>query len=159
MVLWDDLSFYVKIKLFSYWSIVFLIANLIQLFGALSNIITVFNILDMGETSITSNGGVETLIGLGCMSAWIGLIRYMETSKNYSLLANTIGKAMPTVLKTLISALPLFLGYAFLGLAMFWRSNRFSSTSGCLMTLYSLMQGDMVYDTFHDLGQTNYLAS
>ena len=113
----------------------------------------------MSKIGTTSNRGVETLIGLGCMSAWIGGVHYMETSKNYSLLAKTIGIAMSTLLKTLISALPLVLGYAFLGLAIFWRSNRFSSTSGCLMSVFSLMQGDMVYESFHDLGQINYLAS
>jgi hypothetical protein len=91
------------------------------------------------------------MIGLGCMAAWLGLIRYMETSKNYSILAKTLSFAMPNVLKTLISALPVLMGYTFLGLALFWQSNRFSSAPGCLTTLYSLMFGDMVYDTFHDL--------
>ena len=99
------------------------------------------------------------MIGLGCMAAWLGLIRYMETSKNYSILAKTLSFAMPNVLKTLISALPVLMGYTFLGLALFWQSNRFSSAPGCLTTLYSLMFGDMVYDTFHDLSQTNYLSS
>ncbi len=93
------------------------------------------------------------------MAAWLGLIRYMETSKNYSILAKTLSFAMPNVLKTLISALPVLMGYTFLGLALFWQSNRFSSAPGCLTTLYSLMFGDMVYDTFHDLSQTNYLSS
>ena len=93
------------------------------------------------------------------MGAWIGLIRYMETSKNYSTLARTLNLGMPNVMKTLISALPILMGYTFLGLALFWKSNRFSSATGCLTTLYSLMFGDMVYDTFHDLGQTNYLSS
>lgn len=86
------------------------------------------------------------------MFAWIGLVRYMETSKQYSTLARTLAMAMPNVLKTLLSALPIILGYTFLGVALFWKSNRFSSATGVLTTLYSIMFGDMVYDTFHDLG-------
>jgi len=93
------------------------------------------------------------------MAAWIGLIRYMETSRHYSILARTLNLGMPNVVKTLISALPVLMGYTFLGLALFWKSNRFSSATGCLTTLYALMFGDMVYDTFHDLSQTNYLSS
>ncbi len=118
-----------------------------------------FNLIDFEEAETVSDNSVEMLIGLGCMFAWIGLIRYMDTSRNYSDLAKTLQYAMPNVLKTLISALPILLGYTFLGLALFWKSNRFSSATGCLTTLYALMFGDMVYDTFHDLGQTNYLSS
>ena len=147
IVLWEDLNIKDKVKLFGYWSLVSIIANVLQLFGSLSNIMSVYSTSDIQETG----NGVELLIGLGCLSAWVGLVRYMETSRNYSILAHTLSRAIPNVLKTLISALPVFLGFAFLGLAVFWQSNRFSSTSGTLMTLYSLMFGDMVYDTFHDL--------
>jgi hypothetical protein len=94
-------------------------SNILQLFGSLQNIINVFNLFDIDD-GISSNSGVEALIGLGCMLAWIGLVRYMETSKNYSILAKTLSFAMPNVTKTLISALPVLMGYTFLGLALFW---------------------------------------
>jgi hypothetical protein len=103
------------------------------------------------DASSPQRGGIELLVGLGCMAAWVGLVRYMETSKHYSILAKTVTVAMPNILKTLISSLPVLMGYTFLGLALFWKSNRFASAPGCLTTLYSLMFGDMVYDTFHDL--------
>lgn len=157
IVLWEDLTFQDKMGLFSQWSIISILANIVQLFGALSNLISVFNLFEL-ETP-TSGGGVELLIGFGCMCAWVGLVRYMETSKNYSLLAHTLSLALPNVLRTLLSALPVLLGYTFLGVAIFWKSNRFASAPGCFSTLYSLMFGDMVYDTFHDLMQTNYLAA
>ena len=151
MILWNDLTFYDKVKLFSIWSIFTIISNVMQLFGSLQNIISVYNIFEADPNNPPGNG-VEVLVGVGCMAAWIGLIRYMETSKHYSILAKTLNEWMPTILKTLISALPILMGYTFLGLALFWKSNRFSSATGCLTTLYSLMFGDMVYDTFHDLG-------
>ncbi len=93
------------------------------------------------------------------MSAWLGLVRYMETSKEYSILGRTLSLSIPNVMRTLISTLPVLLGYTFLGLALFYKSNRFSSATGCLMTLYALMFGDMVYDTFYDLSLTHYLYS
>lgn len=160
MMLWDDLTFYDKVKLFSIWSIFTIISNILQLFGSLQNIINVYNVFDSdGKDDGQISNGMEVLVGVGCMAAWIGLIRYMETSKNYSILARTLNLGMPNVVKTLISALPVLMGYTFLGLALFWKSNRFSSATGCLTTLYALMFGDMVYDTFHDLAQTNYLSS
>lgn len=66
---------------------------------------------------------------------------------------------MPNVFRTLVSSLPVIMGYTFLGLALFWKSNRFESAAGCLTTLYALMCGDMVYDTFYDLSQTNLFLS
>ena len=115
---------------------------------------------DGGEASQDSvNCQSELLIGLGCMSAWLGLVRYMETSKEYSILGRTLSLSIPNVMRTLISTLPVLLGYTFLGLALFYKSNRFSSATGCLMTLYALMFGDMVYDTFYDLSLTHYLYS
>ena len=98
-------------------------------------------------------------MGLGCMSAWVGLVRYMETSEDYSILGKTLSLSMPNVMRTMISTLPVLMGYTFLGVSLFWKSNRFSSASGCLTTLYALMFGDMVYDTFYDLSLTHFFYS
>lgn len=155
MLLWADLTINDKIKLFSYWSIVSIISNFLQLFGSLSNIMTVYNFFDIDRTA----SSVELLIGLGCMSAWIGLVRYMETSKEYSILGRTLSLSMPNVIKILISTLPVVMGYTFLGVALFYKSNRFSSATGVLTTLYALMFGDMVYDTFYDLSFTHFFYS
>jgi len=77
MILWEDLTINDKIKLFSYWSLLSIISNLLQIFGSLTNIMSVYNFLSIDKTT----GSQELLIGLGCMSAWIGVVRYMETSE------------------------------------------------------------------------------
>lgn len=66
---------------------------------------------------------------------------------------------MPNVVRTLISTMPVLMGYTFLGVALFWKSNRFANASGCLTTLYALMFGDMVYDTFYDLSLVHFFYS
>jgi hypothetical protein len=93
------------------------------------------------------------------MLAWIGLVRYMDTSKEYSVLGRTLSLAIPNVMKTMVSAIPILMGYTFLGICLFYKSNRFSSASGCLFTLYAMMNGDMVYDSFNDLRGDNYLIA
>ena len=142
-MLWSDLTLMDKVKLFSLWSVVSIITNIIQIFGALTNMISNEKVFSIDTHS-------ELLIGLGCMLAWINLIRYMDTGK-YSIFEKTLTLSMPNVLRTLISALPILMGYTFLGLALFWESNRFNSAAGSLFTLYALMNGDMVYDTSVDL--------
>ena len=83
----------------------------------------------------------------------------MDFGKEYSILGKTLSLSMPNVLRTLISSVPVIVGYTFLGLCLFWRSNRFSSASGSLVTLYALMFGDMVYDTFYDVNSIHYIYS
>lgn len=116
----------------------------------MTNIVTVYWGLSPQDPNAQVLAG-DLLIGLGCASAWLGLIRYMETSTNYSILGKTLFLSMPNTIKTMISTLPVLMGFTFLGVALFWRSNRFDSASGCLATLYALMFGDMVYDTFYDV--------
>jgi hypothetical protein len=151
-MLWEDLTVGDKIKLFSYWSIISILANTLQMFGSLSNLIQNQSYFDVSLNC-------EVMIGLGCMFAWFGLIKYMETTKEYSILGRTLSLTMPNVARTMISTLPMMMGYAFFGLAIFWRSNRFSSTAGSLFTLYALMNGDMVYDSFNDIKHINYLIA
>lgn len=61
---WDDLTFVDKAKLFRTWSIVQLIANIIQIFAALFFIFKNYFGLHISEY----------LNGFGCMLAWISLI-------------------------------------------------------------------------------------
>ena len=89
--------------------------------------------------------------------AWLTLIRYMDSSKDFGILGRTLSLSMPNVMRTLISSIPILIGYTFLGVCLFWRSNRFSSASGSLVTLYALMNGDMVYDSFYELSYIHYI--
>lgn len=47
--------------------------------------------------------------------------------------------------------IPLFIGYAFLGMAIFWESRRFENFSVSCYTLFALMHGDMIWDTYNDM--------
>ena len=55
--------------------------------------------------------------------------------------------------------IPLFIGYGFLGMAIFWESRRFSTFSVSCYTLFSLMHGDMIWDTYNDLIQIDSILA
>lgn len=98
-------------------------------------------------------------MGLGAMVAWISLTRYLEYSRDYSIISRTVRHALPVVLRTMLSVIPFLCGFALLGMCLFWESNRFDGFSISLFTLYAVMNGDMIYDTFHDLNQLRFLVS
>ncbi len=50
----------------------------------------------------------------------------------------------------LLGVLPLFLAYLFLGISIFWKYDKFKSPIDACDTLFSLMFGDIVLETFTD---------
>lgn len=59
--------------------------------------------------------------------------------------------AGPLIVKGAIGIFPFFIGCAFMGLCVFSDSYRFSTFDLSMFTLYAMMNGDMIWDTYHDL--------
>jgi hypothetical protein len=93
----------------------------------------------------------EFFIGFGCMLAWVSLTRYIEHTKDFSFISRTISHAFPDVLRHLINVLPIYIGFAMLGMALFWQSFRFRYPYMALFTLFALSLGDEISNTFEDL--------
>jgi hypothetical protein len=128
------------------WSLLCLAGNIIQIFGSVMSLLDNNNIM-----SIT-----EILVGFGCMLAYINVGRYLEYNRDYSTIFATIKRAMPNVFRYLLGVMPIFLGFIFFGLCLFWRSERFVSTSSTMMTLFAMLNGDSVFDIFHDLSGVSF---
>jgi hypothetical protein len=126
---------------FNKWSIITLIGNVIQIFASAVSIFDTNNILSSSEI----------LIGFGCMFAFLSIGKYIEYSENYSTIYRTIKNSLPNVGRYLLGVAPIFLGFIFFGLCIFWKSERFTSTSSSMIILFSLAQGDSVFDAFKDL--------
>lgn len=132
---------------FNKWSVISLIGNIIQIFASSVSIFDTNNILSSSEI----------LIGFGCMFAFLSIGKYIEYSENYSTIYITIKNALPKVGRYLLGVAPIFLGFIFFGLCIFWKSERFTSTSGSMIILFSLAQGDSVFDTFKDLSGVSFI--
>lgn len=121
------------------WAIVCFIGNIIQLFG--SGIA-----LSIG---ITSNTNI--LIGIGALLASINIGRYIAFGNIYSGFYDTLNNSIPVVSRYLIGVFPIILGFLFFGFCIFWESERFKTVSYSIVTLFSLMQGDSIFDILTDL--------
>ena len=146
---WDDLLFWDKIRLFDPWSIVSILANLAQIIGCGYSLFR--NSLDL----ITADKN----LGIGCMLAWWTMLRYLLKTQAYKSMLASFKKSAPYIARALISMIPLFIGYAFLGMAIFWESRRFKDFSVSCYTLFALMHGDMIFDTYNDMMQVNPLIA
>ena len=138
---WNVLRSSDKKKFFNMWSMISLLANIVQIFGS------VLSLFDTNNTMAST----EILVGFGCMLAYINIGRYLEYNREYSTIFATIKRALPNVLRYLLGVMPIFFGFIFFGLCMFWRSERFVSTSSTMITLFSMLNGDSIFDIFNDL--------
>ena len=93
------------------------------------------------------------------MLAWWVMLRYLSKTQAYKAMLASFYKAAPFVARALISMIPLFIGYAFLGMAIFWESRRFADFSVSCYTLFALMHGDMIWDTYNDMIQIDSLLA
>lgn len=125
------------------WTSICILACIFQIFGSL--------------ISLTNESKMhfycELLLGVGCMFSCINLGRYFYYAEDYDTIYATISDALPHVLRYLFSVGTLFLGFAILGVCLFWKSDKyFDSPSTAFMTLFALTLGDSLFDVFTDIG-------
>ena len=143
---WDMLTSKDRNRIFSLWNVITLFGNLTQFFGAL------FSLMEQDDmVNVT-----EFLVGLGCFMAYIDIGRYLDYIREYATIFNTIKKSIPNVLRYFLGVLPIFLGFIFFGVAIFWRSERFASIPMAIVSLFAMMNGDSIYDIIKDLAGVNF---
>ena len=143
----EFLKEYKKIgELLNNWEILNIIGNIFQLGSGISGLFDKENI----------NASTEILVGFGSMFAYFGLGKYLDYSPKYSTIYKTLFFAFPNVIIFLISILPVFLGFSFLALCIFWRSERFTNVSDTMFNLFAIINGDSVYDIISDVTKVSY---
>jgi hypothetical protein len=95
----------------------------------------------------------EYFMGLGCCLTWFGISRYIEYSGKHSIISRTVTHSMPDILRNTISSIPIFIGFAFLGITVFWNCWRFQEFNMACICLFGLMLGDEVGNTFAEVIQ------
>jgi hypothetical protein len=138
---WEKVTLEEKRALFNFWNVLSIIGNTLQISGSM---LYLFN---RSENLAVIN----FLNGLGCMLAWINITRYFEYSPTYYVIYSTFRVSLPLITKYLLAILPIYIGFGLLGACLFYSSERFTSLGRSMFTLFALMNGDMVFDTFNDI--------
>ena len=138
---WEKVTMQEKRALFNFWNVLSIIGNTLQISGSMLYLFNRSENLDV----------INLLNGLGCMLAWINITRYFEYSPTYYVIYSTFRVSLPLITKYLLAILPIYIGFGLLGACLFYSSERFTSLGRSLFTLFALMNGDMVFDTFNDI--------
>ena len=146
---WEKLTFNDKAMLFSYWVIAIIFTNIVVLIGC---VLKLFNTRDINQKG-------DGILGFGGLLLWITLLRYYEHTRGYNIVLTTFQNSSGIVFKALAGILPVFIGFGLFGMWLFWNSKRFMSFGASVFSLFALMNGDMIFDAYHDLDSINYFWS
>ena len=127
------------------WDICVLISNICQIIGSILALLENDNM----------NGSIDILIGFGSMLCYICLGKYLDYDTKYALLYQTLKRSIPNVIPFFIGIMPIFIGFTFLGLCLFWNSERFTNVSDVMKALFAIVNGDSVYDIIVDITDKN----
>jgi hypothetical protein len=146
---WNKLTLSDKARLFSYWAILNIIGCVLVFVGS---------VLILANTKEVDQEG-EVFLGLGVLLTYITILRYYETIPGYNIVLLTFQRSAKIVAMAVVGIVPLFIGFALLGMCLFWKTKRFSDIGYSLITLYTLMHGDAMFDVFIDLTLVDYIWS
>lgn len=151
---WNQLSFMTKMKLFNFYIIISILANIFQITGSL---ISVLNIFVINETQSIMNFKIP-MIGLGAMFAVLMLLNYIKDNYNMNLMNRTIYNSKSDIFYFVVGSLPVFFGFIFLSLKIFQNYVNFSDTTTSVITLFAFSMGDTVNEFMLNVWNTGMLG-
>jgi hypothetical protein len=97
---------------------------------------------------------------LSSILTWTVIVQYFAHAPSFYVLITTLRRGFPSVLRFIIGALPILIGFALCGMILFGSySNLFRGFSNSIVTLFSAANGDAVRDTFDGIyGQNTVIA-
>jgi hypothetical protein len=89
---------------------------------------------------------------------WISFTRYYENTQDFNLISRTFAVAIPSLLRAMIGVAPVFMGYVFLGMSLFWQArDMFGEFSKAYFLLFCCQMGDSVSDIFVAIRDTRFI--
>ena len=132
-------------KTLNKWDICIIISNICQIIGSILGLLENDNM----------NGSIDIFIGFGVMLCYICLGKYLDYNTKYALFYQTLKRSIPNVVPFFIGIMPIFIGFTFLGLCLFWNSERFTNVTNVMKALFAIVNGDSVYDIIVDITDKN----
>ena len=87
----------------------------------------------------------EVVVGFSCFFAWVGIVRFLNHTSHAYTIINTLERSCKMIVLYIIGIVPIFMGYAFLAMCLFWETGIYYSTPMSMIANYALVNGDSVY--------------
>jgi len=145
---WNDLKWRDKRKFFNLW---FFISTTANVFNFLASALCLNMFLGISRKDSTWKVPLA-FTGLACAFSWFTVVQFFEHFPKYYSLILTLRMSAPKVMRFVFGVIPVFLGFAFFGVAMFSSyTELFEGVGSASVTLFALLNGDVVHDIFNAL--------
>ena len=143
---WKELSWSDQFEFINLWYVVIVINDIITVIGSAFKIQ-----IDNKNAQSTSDNydNCSLFLGTGSILVWLGVLRYLGFFKTFNILSLVLKKAFPNMIRFLVGALMLYVGFMFCGWVVLGPYHvKFKSLSTSSECLYSLINGDDMFVTF-----------
>ncbi|XP_060567498.1 mucolipin-3-like [Ruditapes philippinarum] len=131
-------------RLVNFWEIAVLISDILTLYGT---IWIVFE-NEHSEWIVETLDSYTVWLGVGCIFAWISLLRFFKFHNKFHLLFSTLYKASGNVLAYLLCVTVLFIGFWMGGFVVLSPYHvKFRTPETAAETLFSMVNGDEIFTT------------
>eukprot|EP01061_Rhynchopus_euleeides_P028677 TRINITY_DN4678_c1_g2_i1.p1 TRINITY_DN4678_c1_g2~~TRINITY_DN4678_c1_g2_i1.p1 ORF type:complete len:706 (+),score=276.81 TRINITY_DN4678_c1_g2_i1:107-2224(+) len=114
-----------------------------------SRILHIYCALTSNTVDYSTLVAKTTISGLAIMLEWIVVMSHLENQPRFYLLMKTLRRGAPKALRFTLGCFPILMGYALCGTVMFGGyADRFGTLDDSFVVLFSLMNGDIVDETF-----------
>ena len=136
-------------KFFPFW-------NFISFLGTFTSVVYSLFTAFARDYHIPTTSLEKVGSGFGCMLLWLSFTQFYQHNNKYYGFILTMQHAVPLLLPFLVGVTPIFLGYAMFGVSYFGSQNAlFKTLPAAFETLFSLLNGDVIYQTFTSMWQPN----
>ncbi|OQR77875.1 mucolipin-3-like [Tropilaelaps mercedesae] len=143
---WSD-----KLDFVDFWYVIIITNDVLIIIGSLIKVQLEQRIIDGAQYNFCS-----TLLGFGNLLVWAGVLRYLGFFRKYNILILTMKRATPNILRFLLCAMLLYMGFCFCGWVVLGPHNiKFRSLSSTSECLFALMNGDDMFATFAIMGENS----
>jgi hypothetical protein len=132
------------------WLVVALLCCFALMYSSWGSLLTRF-----GSRNYITDLGFSFWFGLGCMLSWVQLLPWVQRlGPPYTSLVMTLHYASPFVARVVMGFFPVFMGFALSAQLLFFvHTPAFSDLGQTFVTLFSLMNGDFVLQSFTELSR------
>lgn len=143
------LSYQDGLEFVDFWYVMIMANDFLIVVGSVVKVQLELRNIDGAQYNLCS-----TLLGTGNLLVWAGVLRYLGFFRKYNILILTMKRATPNILRFLLCAMLLYMGFCFCGWVVLGphhiKFRSLSSTSECL---FALMNGDDMFATFAIMGE------
>jgi hypothetical protein len=98
----------------------------------------------VGSTYLLFTHRPTIIVGLGCITAWIVLFKFLRRYQKMVLLNKVLSMSMPQIIIFMGEFIPMFLAFTIYGNTVFWKVELFSTIRKTIATQMCLLVGDSI---------------